>query len=249
MTTFDAFWPAEVALNVVSEDPASLPAQYTNASGREITFWDLRTHDMARAFLERHEAHPWAKGLAPLPANVNSTRWRGKTGYSFTHDAYKFCKKVFAIDQVQTTDKYQKLYWVDGDTVTFAPIPLELLLRVLPDRAALSCLERPGYHSECGFVGYNLTHPSTKPFIGKFCELYVTDAVFELPEWHDSWIFDWLRSKLRTPTYSIPHKSKTHPFINSELGRYMDHCKGNRKLKGRSSPSEQLINKDVGYWR
>jgi hypothetical protein len=40
-----------------------------------------------------------------------------------------------------------------------------------------------------------------------------------------------------------------HPFINSELGRYMDHVKGKRKEQGMSRAKEIIMHTDHPYWQ
>jgi len=242
-STFDAYWPPEVTLYVVSEDVLPISSR-----GRVIV-QSLSASAQATSFLERHVADLWVHGnsATPRPAGV-APAWRDRAGYSFRYDAYKFCRKVFAIDLVAGIERSGKLLWVDADALTFAPVPLSLLTSVLPDTAALSYLARERYHPECGFVGYNLSHPECLPFIQAFARLYSSDDVFALGEWHDSWVFQWLVKHRRPAAHHIPHRSQGHPFINSELGLYMDHLKGKRKSAGRSAPAEQLKHKGLPYW-
>jgi hypothetical protein len=40
-----------------------------------------------------------------------------------------------------------------------------------------------------------------------------------------------------------------HVFINSVLGAYVDHMKGKRKVKGKSSASDLMIKRDEDYWK
>lgn len=252
LESFHQYWPTSIGLHIVSEDPLPIPKDMFGS--RVVRFWDLLSGDYgsgAIKFLERHRYKPWVAGeaCADIPTHVRP-RWKATSGYFFRYDAYKFCRKVFAIELVAEHLRTGRALWVDSDTITFAPVPETMVSSVLPASVALSCLDRgPGYHSECGFVGYNLDHSATLHFIREFAKLYSEDKVFELAEWHDSWVFDWLRHKLVVPTYAIPHKSKSHPFINSELGRYMDHMKGKRKEKGRSYAVEQVNHKNIPYWQ
>ena len=173
----------------------------------------------------------------------------------FSRDAFRFANKVFAIRAAARTTSHEpratRLFWLDADVVTFEPVPLTLLDEVLPPDVALSCLDRGPYPSECGFVGYNLAHPATLPFIEALASLYASDEVFKLQEWHDSYVFDWLRRKGNVPAHCIPYAAgqKRHPFVNSALGRYMDHLKGPRKHLGKTPRGEVVTHRDVGYWR
>ena len=40
-----------------------------------------------------------------------------------------------------------------------------------------------------------------------------------------------------------------HVFINSVIGDYIDHMKGKRKIKGKSSKSDLRYNKNQEYWQ
>lgn len=244
--TFEQYWPKSIQLHVVSED--ELPRQFLNTEGPK--FWSLDDSKSWQTFRDNNAFRLWVHGNSstPRPPKV-APRWRENSGYNFRFDAYKFSKKVFAIELVTEQLKVGRALWLDADVLTFAPVPESLPELILPLSCAVSCLTRIGYHSECGCVGYNLDHPETAYFIKAFAGLYHTEEVFLLPEWHDSYTLDWLRNKLLTATYAIPHKSKGHPFINSLLGKYMDHLKGRRKDAGRTSKIEQTINHDVDYWR
>lgn len=226
LDTFHRFWPQTIELFVVSEDPILLPQSIT--SRRKVTFLSLwQLSPKALGFHQRHQTNHKARGL-DAPDSVK------KHGYSFRHDAYKFSKKVFAIDlvanQLQGT---QRLIWLDADVVTHSPVPGDMFLELPPYGLALAYLDRGKFHSECGFVGYNLEHEATRPFIAEFTRLYDSDAVFALEEWHDSWVFDMVRRRLGTPSYPIPYRGAiTHPFVYSVLGQYMDHLKGARKQRG-----------------
>lgn len=248
--TFDELWPDGINLYVVSED--DLLSELVQNGKRQIHFRPLKHYSPRGArFLATMDSVKWAKGdaMASRPKNVSGPTWRpNKDRHCFRHDAYKFSKKVFAIEIAASEVEHGRLFWIDADVVTFAPVPIELAEQMLPAKYALSCLARKGYHSECGFVGYNLEHPDTRPFIRAFAETYISHEVFNLPEWHDSYVFDWLRRKRVTPTYEIPHRSKAHPFINSELGRFLDHFKGSRKKHGRSHAADQITHSKLPYW-
>ena len=38
-------------------------------------------------------------------------------------------------------------------------------------------------------------------------------------------------------------------LINSRLGRFMDHMKGNRKVDGKSRADDLLVARDEAYWQ
>lgn len=248
--TFDQHWHPSVHLIVVTEDAITVPP---SSRGRTITQLDLNALPSAEEFLAKMAPCLWAHGNSDAvrsgPHSETITRaYLPDRGYNFRFDAYKFCKKVFAIKMASLHAK-ERLFWLDADTVTHTDPPLDLLDHMLPPQFDLSCLQRANYHSECGFVGYRLDSVRTLDFIERFAWLYSSGEVFGLQEWHDSWVFDYLRKQLGIQTYAIPNKSRHHPFINSELGRYMDHMKGERKRYGRSQAVEQRAHRDIPYWK
>ena len=246
LETFHRNWPQYVRLHVVSEDPEPVDLYMTDRMRSRCAFHDLfAISPAAAAFNQRHQGVPRSCGTAPEQQDP-----RKPQGYNFRFDAFRFSKKVFAIAAIAQITRGQ-LFWVDGDVVTHAPVPPEIFARLLPDNVALSCLDRGQYHSECGFVGYNLDHPQCRAFIEAFAKLYASDEVFALGEWHDSWVFDWLRRNMQIPTHAIEHNSRSHPFVNSELAYYMDHLKGRRKEKGQTPAAEVRSSKKraLPYWQ
>lgn len=245
--TFDKFWPESVSLLIVSEDKLPVPFPFKH---RYQACLSLNQSELWSRFNIQFGGNLWVAGNGAVtrPPGV-APNWRDTKGYNFRFDAFKFCKKVFAIELAARRVQEGRLLWIDADSLTFADVPEELAEKVLPSAYALSCLARPGYHSECGFVGYNLDHSGAIHFLRQFTNLYASGEVFALAEWHDSWVFDWLRNKLMTATYAIPHRSKGHPFVNSELGKYLDHLKGARKVQGRSKPNEQVVHSKLPYWK
>jgi hypothetical protein len=167
-------------------------------------------------------------------------------GGDYRFHAKRFSYKVFSI--LEASKEGGLLIWLDGDTRAFRGIPLEFLRGLLPKGKHIAYLGRERMHSECGFVIYDCDK------LGKFFEawrnLYVSGELYSLKEWHDSFVFDHLREKMKIPSENISGVGKNahHPFINSPLGKYIDHMKGNRKARGRSSKSDLVWKRPEGYW-
>lgn len=176
----------------------------------------------------------------------------------FQYDAVRFSHKVFALYDcfISKVVPCKSMVWIDADTYTFGKVPPEFIEKVAPrnfwgssgdgkQKYGICYLGRTAQHSECGFVAYNCTHPMMHEFWDAFANLYKTDSLFALPEWHDSFLFDHVRKlfeiKGMVNLNLTPHMSKGHPFINCDLGMYMDHMKGSRKKNGRSRKTERLI--------
>ena len=104
-----------------------------------------------------------------------------------------------------------------------------------------------------------MKHSQVENFISDWEQLYFTAKIFELLEWHDSYVFWHLtkeyRQKKNVKVHSIGYSQGVkghHVFVNSELGQYIDHFKGNRK-DARSSKAEDIRKtpemKNIDYWK
>ena len=114
-------------------------------------------------------------------------------------------------------------------------------------------------YPECGLVCYNMKHNMMQNFINDWEKLYTSADIFQLLEWHDSYVFWHL-----TKEYREQHSAKVHAigysagvkghhvFVNSELGKYIDHFKGDRK-NAKSSKAEDIRKtpemKEIDYWK
>lgn len=243
LTSFLRHWPNDQVM-VVYHENFTLDGLFQD--NPQIILRNLNTVTNLVSFKRRHATNPAAHGYWPPGATANVFKW----------DAVKFSHKVYALaDAFAQLDDKDGMVWLDGDTITHAEVPPEFLDRMAATGDyGLSYLGRPDNHSECGFVGYNRRHPMMSDFWTRFVGLYNSDELFKLEEWHDSFVFDVVRLEfeaLGMKNYNItPDPVNNHPFINSDLGLYMDHMKGNRKQMGRSKKHERKIRVDnePGWW-
>lgn len=243
--TFESLWPKEVDLLVYAENCQPRVSR-SNTHVSDI----LRVSTGLVSFQERHKNNDLAHGRAGPPDVFDSRK-------QFRWDAARFSYKVYAIAHAAETVDQGILIWLDADTHTHSLVPLGWLDTVCPPNAIASYLGRgERYHSECGWVAYNLSHPRGKDFVKEFVGMYDQDLIFQEKEWHDSYIWDVVRRRYQ-PTCSFHNLNPDpdtkglakHPFINSELGRYMDHVKGNRKYQGHSRAKEVVLHADHPYWK
>lgn len=146
-------------------------------------------------FKNRHKNNSKAHGY------INDTQHK-----EFQFDAVRFSHKVFAIYDCFKNPPIpcKSLVWIDGDTFTFRSVPEDFLEQIAPRnffgnnvegkrKYGICYLGRTQQHSECGFISYNCTHELMHEFWETFINLYKTDAIFSLAEWHDSFVFDHVR--------------------------------------------------------
>lgn len=241
LQSFDKHWPADIPLLVYCENVA--PEERSD----RIEYRDLLacSQDLV-AFKTRHEDFALAHG-----------KLHGG-GYEYRMDAVRFAHKTFSIfHALDTLADYDHLLWLDADTFTFRDIPPSFFAAVLPGKEYITYLGREqAAYSECGFVIYNLRHPQHEAFMGLFRDIYRLDLVFDIREWHDSFIFDFVRKRFERAglitnlNLSARLPAAQHPFINTILGDYMDHLKGHkRKEAGHSFAKDLEKDRHERYWR
>lgn len=255
LTSFDRHWPDEVPLHVYAEGfEPDVP------SPRIVQHDLLGSCPDLLAFRERHADNPAANGRPRLPVRLVAN-WRKlkvrirrvTEDDMFRWDAVRFAHKSFALFHAAARSDADVLFWLDADIVCFSDIPKSFLEQLVPDDCLVAYLARPN-HSECGIVGYNLRHPAMRTFLERFEKLYVNDLFFQEAEYHDAYLFDRLRRKFERYGHRSHDMAEgaglacRHVFVNSALGQYMDHLKGERKSRGRSHAEDLRSARTEAYW-
>lgn len=252
INTFEEYWPDTVDLYCYAEDCKPI----TTKPNVHVLDLHEQSPDLVQ-FKEKYKNVPWANGM-----EMKETGWPFETN-NFKWDAVRFSNKVFTVIDAVRNIPADWVIWLDADSKTHSPVTLEFLQRVCPANHFVSYLgRRAKYHSECGWVAYNVRHPDADQFVTDWRNLYMTGSLFDLKEYHDSFVFDHLRTQYQkrgTSFYNLspelPGKGPGHPFIASELGTVMDHMKGTqRKELGHSLPDDvinknQGLNQDINYWK
>lgn len=249
-------WPQEILLHIYPEmcNPAISNHQH-------VTLKRLEEVSELMAFKTQWRDVPKANGdVSGDP--VRSLR--KDAGKGFKWHAVRFAHKVYAIfDCARTTDA-DILVWMDADTICHSPITMQNIQRMIPQNIELCYLGRKGKYSECGLYALNLRSPNVQSFLREFQRMYdsAETGIFQLAEWHDSFVFDAVRAKFphmqqldwAAHLHNLkPHAGSSagegHPLINSDWGAWLDHLKGGRKKLGRSKSEDLKIARSEPYWR
>ena len=254
--TFCTNWPEEIILHIYPEkcNPAI-------RNHNHVTLTDLDSVKELIAFKERWKDVPKANG------DVSADPIRSKrkdSGKGFKWHAVRFAHKVYAIfDCAKETDA-DILIWMDADTICHSPIRMKELYRMIPADSELCYLGRKGKYSECGLYAMNLRSPNVQAFLKEFQRFYdqAEQGIFQLDEWHDSFVFDAVRKKFPDMKQldwaahlhdlrPLPGMTsgEGHPLINSQWGAWLDHLKGGRKKLGRSKPEDLKVQRTEAYWQ
>jgi hypothetical protein len=155
---------------------------------------------------------------------------------------------------------------MDADTFVHSPWKHKDFAKLLPEDKWITYVGRgKGSQTwpECGFYGMNLKHPMCVQFLKEFERFYEEPdkGIFELVEWHDSFVFGHILNQLRPIDNNVLDYSAEmylkearsggggHPLINTVLGKWIDHMKGNRKVSGKSQRSDIMVKRTEDYWR
>jgi hypothetical protein len=234
--TFLDHWPANAQLTVYAQD--------FEVAERSDRLGILNLHETCPELLTFKKANtePWKNGLTGSAASKQA--WVKLTdAHNFKFDAVKFSNKVFAYCRQATLTDARYLVWLDADTVTLKPIPEDFIPSL--GKAFIEYLGRRYTHSECGFMRFDMHRPNAQEFFSTIRAMYETGEIYTLNEWHDSFVFDVVRSVMcasgTIDAHSISkYDVSRHPFIDSVLGAYMDHLKGNRrKILGSSTARDR----------
>jgi hypothetical protein len=254
--TFCTNWPEEIKLHIYPEkcNPAI-------RNHNHVTLTDLDSVKELTEFKDRWKGVPKANG----DVSKDPVRSRRKdSGKGFKWHAVRFAHKVYAIfDCAKNTDA-DILIWMDADTICHSPITMQDLCKMIPADSELCYLGRKGKYSECGLYSMNLRSPNVQAFLKEFQRFYdqAEHGIFQLDEWHDSFVFDAVRIKfpqMRQLDWAAhlhdlrPAPGMTsgegHPLINSQWGAWLDHLKGDRKSIGRSKREDLKVQRKEAYWQ
>lgn len=152
----------------------------------------------------------------------------GEQKRNYRYDCHKFSRKCFA--QIDAASRRpEPLYWIDADIewkADFKPPKI-------PDDVFMLYLGRPDWHSCASFVGFNLNHEAAGEFFKRYWLLHMTGTIFCLPEWHDSFLLDWLRLQSDVPAINLADGLQmTGPanVFDEVFGEFGHHKKGKLKL-------------------
>ena len=240
--SFVKYWPEEIKLIVYYED---MPDNVDYGARVQWVDFKKASPDLVK-YKENYKNNKKANGNG-LPT--------GK--YSYLWDSVKFAHKSFCVSHSTLNASTDILIWLDADVVTHSTVSKEVIEGLLPQDHFCTYLGRQKIYPECGFVMYNCQSKFLKSFMTMWTDLYNKGTIFDLAEWHDSFLFQHLLNDFkdaggfRSASISEPDPGTpgVHVFINSPLGQYMDHLKGDRKATGKSKKSDLYVIRKEDYWK
>lgn len=184
---------------------------------------------------------PETPGVVQKPLPYDLAGFKDKYAHyqpaSYLFDVTRFAHKVFTA--VDALFDYKGIgVWLDADCVTFEKIPENLIRDSLPRGHYMAMFKRAGMYTETGFWIMDCSHPQHQEFLVSWKDWYLSHSFKQLENWTDCETLDATVRKfereglIKTHSLSGKHEKDMHPMAKSELGKYIDHCKGDRKEAG-----------------
>lgn len=245
-----------IELMVYAED--CVPYVHENHKNKIHVYDLLKESPELVAFKNRYKTDPRANGQGPDPRRKDSKK-------EFKWNAIRFSHKVYSIFSAAKRTDADVLIWMDADMYCHSHMPRNFLENFVPENTGIGYLGRFNKYSECGFYSLNLRDPMVQKFLEEFQKMWddAETGIFTLKEWHDSYVFDVVRTQLESQglkTHSWSQHLKDirpnprnsigegHPLINTDLGAYLDHLKGDRKTSGKSYRVDLAVPRKELYW-
>jgi len=246
IASFERLWPSEIDLHIFADEPIPQIKSHRVHYHKEV----VKDRD---DFVCKFGGNEAAKGI------VNGQ-------YNYRFDAVKFCHKPLVLHHFATVYNkglerpYDGMIWLDADSLTHSRVPLKAAQKQFANpNVDLQYLGRCYKYSECGYIYFNLRNEHGIDVLNGWTDFYRNGTFKKEKEWHDSWLFDIARKNVPKRATDPLHYSLTshlprrkgagHPFVNSFIGEYMDHLKGNaRKVTGKPRPNDLMINHSAKYW-
>jgi hypothetical protein len=199
-------------------------------------YWYTERYELPPTIDLEQPSHPVvSKSVADLTA---FQEWKLKhAAYiapSWQWDVVRFAHKVFAI--AGALYDYTGIgVWIDADCVIHEDVPAGLIQSYVKDDY-VACFQRTGMHTETGMIVFDCGHEKHQAFMDAWREWYHSENFKRLPMWTDCHTFDMTirRTGVTANNLSGEFAKTMHPMARAEIAKYVDHCKGARKVAGRS---------------
>lgn len=251
---FVKYWPKEIKLHVFLEDFVA-----ENPDPNRVVYYDLHKTIPSLYSLKLRNKNLKIDPTDEKLKNIKSKPHKDKT---YIFDYVRFANKSYVIFYGIENIDVDYIIWLDADVRTHTEIPLSFLEKICPEDSMVSYLRRDNNYTETGFLAFNRRHPKINNYLQIAKDIYENDKIYSIDYFKsgytDCHVFDYTLNKIvttfGTKVFNLNERGeKSHPFINSQLGLYMDHFKGERRKKNKRSDPTEVRNKEISskstYWQ
>lgn len=225
ITSFIKNWPEDVNLYIYTEEKLDIEGASNNNRIKIINI--LEKEPDLEAFITR------AKKRNDYFDLVNTVK----------KGAVRFSYKSFAIIHGTSNPNSKFTIWMDADMITHSKVDIKYIESICNEDSYRTYMGRKDTFTEVGFQIFNTNHPQHILFINTIKNLYISDAIYNIDEWHDGWLFDFVRKIIPTTDIDLTPDGKGYQNVitQTQLFKYFDHLKGETRKKVGSSLQEDLL--------
>lgn len=243
-------------------DPKVKLLAYANECSPQVDNSSIRILDSNKSipelqkFKDKWKDTPKATGVCPRPELNPDIEHE-----TFRWDAIKYANKAYALADA-SKKSFDWIVWMDADVYIHSQWAFDDFVSLLPEKAWVAYTGNSSNNklSDCGFYGLNLNKQPAWEFIEELHRMYedAERGIFTLNEWHDLFVFSAILERMKRGhknfmDYSEDLRSSgqdsSHPIINTCLGKWIDHLKGDRKTKRHSSRTDLIVPRTESYWK
>ena len=150
------------------------------------------------AYVEEEGDYPVESRLLWDVPNVKAYVQNTAPTENYRYDVHKFCRKSFV--QIQALKEFNEpVFWFDADIVLNGPLP-----DMMPfiDGTFIAYMGRKNHYPCTSFIGFNV-HEDRQKFVDAYEAIYMTGSIYDIPEWHDAYVFDWVRQKTKVASQDV----------------------------------------------
>lgn len=252
------FLPPAVKLRFyceASHEELSLDAYEVQDATNRVEKVDLFSETCLTEYLSY--ARPLVEAKMGCRVSNHPEERKSELGYRYRWDALTFGKKAFSLAHALRTTQADYLFWVDADIVFFRPVSEQLLIRLFRKGADIVYFGRKNFHSETGFIGFDMNHDACGEFAERYRKQWEEYRIFTNVEgWTDCDAFDSVVAEMSSEgtlkARNLSWTPKGHVMAHSPLAMYFDHLKGERKYDGHSSERVRYglrrISEPLQFW-
>ena len=261
LVSFDKKWDEQLHL-AVYYDGGDLPEDKVESP--RISYFKLEKDKEWKQFQQtygenngRPQGYEEAMEWPPKTFVQNDT-------YNYRMDAVRFCHKVFAITGEARRIIHNAhgmaarsgmnpleinpghLLWLDADARTKKDISFDQAVEMVctgdnVEFDDISHLGRTAIDYSCtSFICFNLSSMRVQEFLNDFRGIYVSGEIFGYREWTDAFVFTRLLTMYAVHGLRVNNLAEgcetLDAFEYCDIGKYMVHHKGNRKITGELPP-------------
>ncbi len=246
-------WPVEIKMHVFLEDFTA-----ENPCPSRVVYYDLHSEIPELYSLKKRNKDNKINADDERLKNIKSKPHKDKT---YLYDYVRFSNKSYVMFYGIERIDADYIIWLDMDVRTHTKIPIRFIEKICPEDSMVSYLKREKTYTETGFLAFNKKHPKIKYYLQIAKDIYDNDKIYTIDYFKNGYtdchVFDYTLEKMIS-MYGVKvndlniYKENSHPFINCELGLYMDHFKGEKRKKNKRSGIHEVKRNEISsknsYW-